>query len=242
AQQDVITESGSKEVIFHQLDMSLPRSIQRFAQTFLESGEKLDVLINNAGCMVNQRELTEDGLEKNFATNVLGTHVLTTSLMPLLQQSQQPRVITVSSGGMYVEGLDPDDLQMEKRAPFFDGTQSYAKNKRQQVVMTENYAKLYTSVHFSCMHPGWADTPAVQTSMPDFYKEHRWSLRTPQQGADTIVWLAISDAALQNKSGLFYQDRKAVSTHLPLAWTKYTPQVETKFMQKLSDFYDQFKV
>jgi dehydrogenase/reductase SDR family protein 12 len=58
----------------------------QFADNFVSENEKLHVLINNAGCMINQRELTEEGIEKNFATNTLGTHVLTKKLIPLLQK------------------------------------------------------------------------------------------------------------------------------------------------------------
>ena len=59
---------------------------------------------------------------------------------------------------MLVQKLDIKDLQFERMNPF-DGTMAYAQNKRQQVVMTEQYAKLFPNVHFSTMHPGWADTP-----------------------------------------------------------------------------------
>lgn len=54
--------------------------------------------------------------------------------------------------------LDPVDLQFEQMKPF-DGTMAYAQNKRQQIIMTEHYAKEFPSIHFSSMHPGWADTP-----------------------------------------------------------------------------------
>ena len=61
---------------------------------------------------------------------------------------------------MLVQKLDVEDLQFENMRPF-DGTMAYAQNKRQQVVMTEQYAQSYPNVHFSCMHPGWADTPGI---------------------------------------------------------------------------------
>ena len=62
---------------------------------------------------------------------------------------------------MLTQKLDVKDLQFEKMKPF-DGTTAYAQNKRQQVVMTEEYAKRYPRIHFSSMHPGWADTPGEE--------------------------------------------------------------------------------
>lgn len=134
---------------------------------------------------------------------------------------------------MLVQKLDVNDLQFEKMTPF-DGTMAYAQNKRQQVVMTTQYAKKYPDIHFSCMHPGWADTPgilkfsrlwhgqnclirmhastisAVRQSMPDFYEKMKDRLRTADQGADTLVWLAISAAPLKHASGLFFQGMSSV--------------------------------
>lgn len=217
AREEIIRESGNTMIYVHLLDLSETRKVWEFAEAFKKEHPTLNVLINNAGCMVNQRELTSDGLEKNFATNILGVYVLTKCLIPLLEKSRDPRVITVSSGGMLVQQLNSADLQTERTA--FDGTMVYAQNKRQQVVMTEVWAKAHPNIHFSVMHPGWADTPAVATAMPQFYQMMRDRLRTAEQGADTVVWLALSSAAKATASGLFFQDRRVVPTHLPLAWT-----------------------
>ncbi|KAM4731084.1 dehydrogenase/reductase SDR family member 12 isoform 2-T2 [Anableps anableps] len=195
--------------------------------------------INNAGCMVNQRELTEEGLEKNFATNTLGTYILTTALIPALKKVEDPRVITVSSGGMLTQKLNVDDLQFEKGT--FDGTMAYAQNKRQQVILTERWASQHKEVHFSSMHPGWADTPAVQSSMPSFHAKMQSKLRTEAMGADTVVWLAVSAAAIKLPSGLFFQDRKPVATHLPLASSRSSPQEEEKLLAALEEFAQKFK-
>ncbi|XP_027578953.1 dehydrogenase/reductase SDR family member 12 isoform X2 [Pipra filicauda] len=195
--------------------------------------------INNAGCMVNSRELTEDGLEKNFATNTLGTYILTTALLPLLGKEADARVITVSSGGMLVQKLNISDLQSENGT--FDGTMVYAQNKRQQVVLTERWAKAHRNIHFSVMHPGWADTPAVRSSMPDFYERMKNSLRTEAQGADTVVWLAVSAEATKLPSGLFFQDRQPVATHLPLASTHSPLEDEEKLMAVLEEFSQNFR-
>nr|XP_046264105.1 dehydrogenase/reductase SDR family member 12-like [Scatophagus argus] len=233
ARADVVNQSGNTEVYIHIVDMSETYKVWQFAETFKKQYPSLNVLINNAGCMVHRRELNAEGLEKNFATNTMGVYILTQSLIPLLQKSRDPRVITVSSGGMLVEKLRVDDLQSEKG--HFDGVMVYAQNKRQQVVLTQQWAKANPVIHFSVMHPGWVDTPAVSTSMPQFHQMMGERLRSVEQGADTVVWLALSRAAARTRSGQFFQDRRPVPTHLPLAWThssaedtrNFTAQLET---------------
>ncbi|XP_024053051.3 dehydrogenase/reductase SDR family member 12 [Terrapene carolina triunguis] len=236
----VASEAGweKRNIFLHILDMSNPKGIWEFAEKF-KTEHKLNVLINNAGCMVNKRELTEDGLEKNFATNTLGTYILTTALLPLLEKEDDPRVIIVSSGGMLVQKLDVSDLQSENIT--FDGTMVYAQNKRQQVVLTEQWAKVHKNIHFSAMHPGWADTPAVRSAMPEFYEKMKNKLRTEAQGADTVVWLAVSPAAAKQTSGLFFQDRQPVSTHLLLARTYSSPEEEEKLIETLEELSQKFK-
>lgn len=87
---------------------------------------------------------------------------------------------------------------------------------------------------------GWADTPAVRSAMPQFYEKMKNKLRTVEQGADTLIWLAISAEAVKQNSGLFYQDRVAVPTHLPLAWTKSSQEDCEKLMSKLNEISQKF--
>ncbi|XP_076603909.1 dehydrogenase/reductase SDR family member 12 [Chaetodon auriga] len=238
AKDEIVEQSKNQNVHVHIVDMSSMRQVWEFAQNFSQNNT-VHVLINNAGCMVNQRELTEEGFEKNFATNALGTYILTKALIPALKKVEDPRVVTVSSGGMLTQKLNVDDLQFEKGT--FDGTMAYAQNKRQQVTLTERWASQHKEIHFSSMHPGWADTPAVQTSMPSFHAKMQSKLRTEAMGADTVVWLAVSAAAIKQPSGLFFQDRKAVATHLPLASSRSTPQDEEKLVTMLEEFALKFK-
>ncbi|XP_059936065.1 dehydrogenase/reductase SDR family member 12 isoform X1 [Mesoplodon densirostris] len=202
ARGEIIRESGNQNIFLHIVDLSDPKTVWKFVENFKQE-HTLNVLINNAGCMVNERELTEDGLEKNFATNTLGVYVLTTALIPVLEKEHDPRVITVSSGGMLVQKLNTDDLQSERTA--FDGTMVYAQNKRQQVVLTELWARAHPNVHFSCMHPGWVDTPGVRLSMPGFHARLGARLRSEAQGADTVLWLALAPKAAVQPSGRFFQ-------------------------------------
>ncbi|XP_070538744.1 dehydrogenase/reductase SDR family member 12-like [Ptychodera flava] len=232
AMQEIMSKTGNQNIKLHILDMSSPRKVHDFATSFSGDGNSLDVLINNAGCMINTREVQEDNLEKNFATNTMSTYVLTKSLIPTLSKSSSPRVITVASGGAYTMKLDYKDFNFEKMSKF-DGTFVYAQNKRQQIVMMEMFAKQHGGIQFSSMHPGWADTPAVQNSMPDFYEKLKDKFRTSEQGADTVVWLAASNAATKQANGQFFFDRKAVSPHLPLAWTKSSDREKSEFMERL---------
>ncbi|CAL8342806.1 unnamed protein product [Gadus morhua 'NCC'] len=233
ARADIVKESGNKEIFVHILDLSETKKVWEFAESFKRKYKSLNVLINNAGCIMSQREENTEGLEKSFASNVLGVYILTKSLIALLEKSAEPRVVTVSSGGMLVQKLRTGNLQTDRGR--YDGAMVYAQNKRQQVVITEQLAKNHLNIHFSVMHPGWVDTPAVANAMPEFHSSMRESLRTPEQGADTAVWLAVSDAAATMPSGHFYQDRKMVSAHLPLAWTRSSSLEEQKFMSSLED-------
>jgi len=247
AQKELIKETGNKNIHVHILDLSKTREVIKFADTFSKTESKLDVLVNNAGCMVNTREVNESGFEMNFATNTLGTYAITKGLEQLLRKSPDPRVITVSSGGMLVQKLNVNDLQFSKMSPF-DGTMAYAQNKRQQIVMTEWWSDVQNKpaydmlnpsnndIKYYVMHPGWTDTPAVRNSMPDFYRRMREKLRSVSEGADTVVWLAVSQAAGQAESGLFWQDRRTVPKHLPLAWTKSTNEDEKVLMDALEEF------
>ena len=92
--------------------------------------------------------------------------------------------------------------------------------------------------------PGWADTPAVRSSMPDFYNKMKDRLRTVEQGADTLVWLSLAKSVTEdpkNQGGQFFQDREPVSKHLPLAWTRSSEAEDLKLMSVLDEFSAKFE-
>jgi NAD(P)-dependent dehydrogenase (short-subunit alcohol dehydrogenase family) len=113
-------------------------------------------------------------------------------LLPLLEKSENARIIFVSSGGMYAVGLRLDDPEY-KNSPY-EGVKAYAYAKRAQVVLTEIYADMWKEkkIGVYSMHPGWADTKVVQNSLSIFSMLTSAILRTPEEGADTIVYLAVS--------------------------------------------------
>jgi dehydrogenase/reductase SDR family protein 12 len=240
ARQEIVSECGHENVHVHIVDMSKPRDVVKFCKEFVASGKQLDVLVNNAGCLLNERQQQEDGLEVNFATNSLGTYIITKELIPVLEKSSKPRVVLVSSGGMYLAKLDPDDLNLE-RMRNFSGSQSYSQQKRQQVIMARRWVQEYPNIFFASMHPGWADTPAVQSSLPTFHSMMENKLRTPAEGADTVVWLTLSERAVkEGPNGGFFQDRQAVGEHLPLASTASTEEEEQRLMVNLENLRKKF--
>eukprot|EP00899_Mesostigma_viride_P015601 jgi/Mesvir1/24041/Mv10777-RA.1 len=231
---EIQANTGNRNVFLRVCDISSMKQIREMVSSFEKEGLPLHVLVNNAGCMVHEKQLTEEGFEANFATNTLGTFVLTTLMVPTLRRCAPSRVITVASGGMLTEDLEVENLQGEKMSKF-DGTTQYAVNKRQQVALTEKWAEMYKKdgISFFSMHPGWADTPVVQSAMPSFREKLQGKLRTAAEGADTVVWLAAMKDADKLKSGAFYFDRAEAAKHLPLVHTHYTADKVNKLYDKL---------
>jgi NAD(P)-dependent dehydrogenase (short-subunit alcohol dehydrogenase family) len=193
-------------------DLSSLAETAAFAARFAASNDRLDILVLNAGALTHDYAVTGEGNELTFATHVLSPFLLTRALRPLLEASAPSRVIVVASGGVYTEPLDVDALDPDPAA--YDGTKTYARCKRAQVVLAEEWTQhlLDTGITVNAMHPGWADTPGLRTALPGFCRMVGRLLRTPEQGADTIVWLAAApDAA--DESGLFFLDRRARAKH-----------------------------
>ncbi len=214
------TGHGDIEVIA--CDLADLASVRAAAARLERDDERLDVLVNNAGVLAPERTTTGDGHELTFATNVLGPFLLTNLLLGKLRRSPDGRVINVSSGGIYGQRLDVEKLLDPPGE--FAGTDAYARTKRAEVVLTELWAEREPrgagegGPSFHAMHPGWADTAGVRSSLPRFYKLTRPLLRTPEQGADTIVWLGAA-AAPARTSGGFWHDRRRRPTHL-VPWTR----------------------
>lgn len=215
AQAEVRERSGNDQVFAWKLDVSSLASVRDFVQRF--DRPQVDVLVQNAGVLPNERQHSAEKVEMTFATNLLGPFLLTRLLEPLLKQAPAARVIWVSSGGMYPQKLNLSALLCPPEP--FDGVRAYANTKRAMVVLSELLAEHWknSSVVSLCMHPGWADTPAVRTSIPTFWNITRHILRSSEQGADTVIWLAMKPG-LESASGKFFFDRKQRRTHF-VPWT-----------------------
>ena len=203
-------------------------SVGRAAREIATHFAQVFAIVHNAGALLNSREVSPQGIEQTVASHVLGPHLLTTVLLPNLIATQG-RVVTVSSGGMYSAELPNIDGKrtLEMRPDIYNGSKQYAIAKRAQVTLNEIWATKERSVHFDSMHPGWADTPGVQDSIPAFRRITKPILRSAQQGADTIAWLAAVQP-IPGPSGAFWSDREVRSIHkLPMTRRSDTAQART---------------
>ncbi|GLW91993.1 SDR family NAD(P)-dependent oxidoreductase [Actinokineospora globicatena] len=202
-------------------DVSNLASVREFAAAFTAEHGSVDVLVHNAGSLPPERSETPEGNEVTLATHVLGPFLLTGLLRDALAAAKG-RVVFVTSGGMYAARLHSDDPQYRKGE--YKGGKAYARTKRMQVVLAEQWAQRLadTGVTVHSTHPGWAETPGVSGSLPGFNKVMGPLLRSPEQGADTIVWLAAADEPGHSTGG-FWHDRRIRPTHF-LPWQHDDPQ------------------
>ncbi|MEO5663319.1 MAG: SDR family NAD(P)-dependent oxidoreductase [Nocardioides sp.] len=178
--------------------------VRRFAADLGRELPAIHAVVHNAGLMPPERTESAQGHELSMAVHVLGPVVMTEALRPQLAGG---RVVLVSSGGLYSQTLRADDPEYRKGD--YSPTTAYARSKRMQVEMLPLLADRWSldGINASAMHPGWADTPGVQESLPLFRSITRPVLRDDAQGADTSVWLVGSEPA--PPAGRFWHDRRA---------------------------------
>lgn len=207
---EIAADVPGADVHLEVCDVSDLADVRRFADDLVERVDRLDVLVHNAGSMPPERTEAPGGHELTVALHVLGPVLMTELLLPVLR-GHDARVVLVTSGGMYTQRLpvrDPDYERGEYR-----GTVAYARSKRMQValapLMQQRWSAAGLRVHV--MHPGWADTPGVATSLPLFRKVTGPLLRDTEQGADTVVWLAATEP--QPDGGRLWMDRAERPAH-----------------------------
>ncbi len=179
------------DVHFLPLDVNDAASIESAVRALARQTDHLDVLVNNAAILLDDREsvLDLDGKTalKTFATNTVGPLLVTQAFQPLLSQSKTPRVINVSSGaGQLAEGL-------QNWAP------AYSMSKTALNALTQHFAAALPAFAINSVSPGWVRTDMGGNSAP----------LSVEQGADTIVWLALD--APQNLTGKFLRERREIA-------------------------------
>lgn len=194
-------------------DLSSMNAVRRLASRLAGRYQRIDVLINNAGVYPFKRRVTEDGFELSLAVNHLAPFLLTNLLWDRLIASSPSRVINVNSSAHEAVSIDLDDLQMERD---FDSSRAYGRTKLANMLFTVEAARRVAAdkMTVNAMHPGLVATnfanvggivSVAWTIMKPF-------LRTPAQGADTVVYLATSPA-VSGRSGGYFIDRQPAATN-----------------------------
>lgn len=197
---------GESSARFLSLDLGDLGSVRRAADTLLDEGKPIDVLVNNAG-LAGLRGLTKDGFEVAFGTNHLGHFLLTTKLLPLIEKAPAPRIVHVSSKSHYdAKPIDWDALQKTTRST--TGMPEYSISKLANVLFASESAKrLPAHVKSYSLHPG--------VIASDVWRQVPWPVRglmkmfmlTNEEGARTTLYCA-TDEAVKEDNGLYYDTQK----------------------------------
>lgn len=196
-------------------DLASLESVRRAAGEIQSRFARLDVLINNAGIYTRERQETRDGFEMQFGVNHLGHFLLTRLLLPLLEASAPARILNVSSETHHGARLHFENLQW--RDCSYDPREAYAASKLANILFTYELARRLNPEHVTanCLHPG-----VIATNMLREYfglpKGMEFTLRgtyaSPAKGADTAIFLALSDNVFRVTGKYFVKRREEPSS------------------------------
>jgi retinol dehydrogenase-12 len=195
-----------------QADLSSQAEVCAVADTIKRRYDHIDVLINNAGAYYTTHQLSVDGIEMTWALNHMAPFLLTTQLLDLLRASAPARIITVASAAHQGATIDFDDLEGKKR---FSGWKAYGQSKLANIMFTYELANrlLESDVTANCLHPGFVATGFAQNNAGWFAKffavMQRYMAITPEQGAETSIFLARSDSVVTT-TGRYFDKCKPV--------------------------------
>src|SRR6185503_9856418 len=206
AQLEIKQKSGNQQVDLMLCDLSSQNSIRHFAETVIRQRARVDVLINNAGIVLRQRSMTEDGIESTFAINHLGYFLVTDLLLDLLKKSAPSRIVNVASTAHRYGKLDVNAWVSAREYSAFG---AYANSKLANVLFTYELARGLegTGVTANCLHPG-AVASNLFRGLPALLEALiRLVTISPERGARTSIYLA-SSPDVQGVSGKYFARRR----------------------------------
>lgn len=210
AAAEILRETPCAQVIIKECDLSSLKSVRSFAEDILRSGERIDVLLLNAGMVPPPgKYLTQDSLELQFVSNHLGHFLMTNLLLDRLRESAPARIILVSSLLHVYGSIDFDNLCFENQTP--DPFHTYCKSKLANLLMAKELSRRLdgTGVTANALHPGLVRTE-INRQTPWYVKHlmqpisYFWA-KSAVEGAQTSIFLAV-DPKLSNVSGKYFAD------------------------------------
>jgi len=195
ARAQVAAATGSDRLEVAVADLSVQAEVRRLAAGVAAAHPRLDVLVNNAGMIFSERQVTADGIERTWALNHLAPFLLTNLLTDLLVASAPARVVTVSSNAHTRATLDLDDLEFERRR--YAAFTVYGQSKLANILFTLELAERLKGrgVTANCLHPGFVRSQfGMRTNglLAAGIRVARLFAITPEQGARTSIHLATS--------------------------------------------------
>jgi len=192
--EEIRSQTSSQKVGSYVADLSSLAAVRDLADRILSEYDRLDVLVNNAGIIVQERKESEDGYELTFAVNYLSHFLLTSLLLPLLKDSVPARVVNVASAGQ--SPIDFDDPMLERG---YDAMRAYSMSKLAQIMFTFELAERLsdTGVSVNALHPAsLMDTKMVQDTFG-------YTMSTVGEGSEAVVRLAVS-SELEGVTGRYF--------------------------------------
>lgn len=207
---EIIADSGNEKVHLFECDLSSQQSIRTAAKEILSKFDTIDILINNAGIHSPKLELTEDNIEKTFAVNHLAYFLLTGLLLEAVNNSKNGRIINVASRSHKEIKLNASTLPYPK---YYSRYIAYKRSKLANVMYTIDLAERLrdANVTVNSMHPGLVytaigmESPSIFRKIADQYKKR--FARSPEKGAETVVYLATSDE-VEGVTGKYFIDKQ----------------------------------
>lgn len=210
AAEDLRRRSSNDDIDVFEADLSSQAQVRRLAADLQERYPRIDVLVNNVGGFWAHRHVTEDGLELTFALNHLAPFLLTSLVIDRMRAQERARIVNVTSSAESLGRIDFDDLQGAER---YSGQRAYNQSKLANVLFTYELARRTTGtgVTANVVHPGVTRTAfGAEDQMRLFAATGgiaRPFMRSPERGADTVVWAA-SSPELDGVTGGYFHDRR----------------------------------
>lgn len=243
--QEIITETGNKNVDLIIADLFSLTDIKRMTEEFKKKYNHLDVLINNAGAIFGkERETTEEGFEKTIALNLFAPFLLTQLLLESLQKSKSARIINLYSA-MHRRSGKPDftDFQQEKN---FKTDKAYGLSKLYLVWITQHLAKILKekgikNITVNACHPGAVATNFGQDAdkgfvMNTIFKVALKLMAKPETGSRTSVYLATS-ADVDNISGKFFDAKMKIEKPADKYYSEENEKLVWDYCEKITEKY-----
>ena len=213
--QRIMAESGNKEIEIRQINLADLSNVASFAQTLLDEGNHIDLLMNNAGTMETGRHYTVDDLERTVAVNYVGPYLLTRKLLPLMGQGT--RIVNMASCSYFIGKIQFPEFFTEGRRGFFQRILVYSNSKMAVTMFTQELARRIKDqgITVNSADPGVVNTEIIRMQMffdPITDLVFRPFIYTPRQGADTAIRLLL-DGDKEGETGGFWRGNKKV--HLP---------------------------